>query len=63
MVMSVTEGEDEPLEYPRMFEASELMILNKVDLLPNVRAVRAHEVSRLDGGRRRHNLCLQSAVV
>jgi len=35
-VLSVTEGEDKPLKYPDMFHASDLMILNKVDLLPYV---------------------------
>ncbi len=33
-ILSVTEGEDKPLKYPDMFYASELMILNKTDLLP-----------------------------
>jgi hydrogenase nickel incorporation protein HypB len=33
-ILSVTEGEDKPLKYPNMFRASELMILNKIDLLP-----------------------------
>ena len=32
--LSVTEGEDKPLKYPDMFHAADLMILNKVDLLP-----------------------------
>ena len=36
MVASVTEGEDKPLKYPLMFRACELVILNKVDLLPHV---------------------------
>lgn len=35
-VLSVTEGEDKPLKYPDMFAAAQLMILNKVDLLPHV---------------------------
>lgn len=35
-ILSVTEGEDKPLKYPHMFRASELMIINKVDLLPHV---------------------------
>ena len=35
-VLSVTEGEDKPLKYPDMFAASDLMILNKIDLLPYV---------------------------
>ncbi len=33
-VFSVTEGEDKPLKYPHMFSASDLVLLNKVDLLP-----------------------------
>jgi hydrogenase nickel incorporation protein HypB len=36
MVSSVTEGADKPLKYPLMFRACELVILNKVDLLPYV---------------------------
>ena len=33
-ILSVTEGEDKPLKYPDMFAAADLMLLNKVDLLP-----------------------------
>ncbi|MCW2257532.1 hydrogenase nickel incorporation protein HypB [Providencia alcalifaciens] len=33
-VLSVTEGEDKPLKYPHMFAAADIMILNKIDLLP-----------------------------
>ncbi len=33
-VLSVTEGEDKPLKYPDMFHAADVMILNKIDLLP-----------------------------
>ncbi|HWR37245.1 MAG TPA: hydrogenase nickel incorporation protein HypB [Clostridia bacterium] len=36
VMLSVTEGEDKPLKYPSIFAKSELMILNKVDLLPYV---------------------------
>jgi hydrogenase nickel incorporation protein HypB len=36
VVLSVTEGEDKPLKYPSMFFKSELLILNKTDLLPYV---------------------------
>jgi hydrogenase nickel incorporation protein HypB len=36
VILSVTEGEDKPLKYPDMFHASDLMILNKIDLLPYV---------------------------
>ena len=34
VILSVTEGEDKPLKYPDMFYAADLMILNKIDLLP-----------------------------
>ncbi|PLX98893.1 MAG: hydrogenase accessory protein HypB [Desulfuromonas sp.] len=36
-VLSVTEGEDKPLKYPQMFQAAEIMIINKIDLLPHLR--------------------------
>src|SRR5918912_1850317 len=36
MVSSVTEGEDKPLKYPLMFRASELVLVNKPDLLPHL---------------------------
>ena len=36
MVSSVAEGEDKPLKYPLMFRACELVVLNKLDLLPHV---------------------------
>ena len=36
VILSVTEGEDKPLKYPHMFLAAELMIINKIDLLPHV---------------------------
>ena len=35
-ILSVTEGEDKPLKYPDMFAAAQLMILNKIDLLPHL---------------------------
>jgi hydrogenase nickel incorporation protein HypB len=36
MVSSVTEGEDKPLKYPLMFRASDLVLVNKIDLLPHL---------------------------
>lgn len=33
-VLSTTEGEDKPVKYPQMFRAAQLMIINKIDLLP-----------------------------
>src|ERR671928_791497 len=36
MVASVTEGEDKPLKYPLMFRTCELVVINKIDLLPHL---------------------------
>jgi hydrogenase nickel incorporation protein HypB len=36
MVSSVAEGEDKPLKYPLMFRTCELVVINKVDLLPHL---------------------------
>jgi hydrogenase nickel incorporation protein HypB len=36
MVCAVTEGEDKPLKYPLMFRSCELIVVNKVDLLPHL---------------------------
>lgn len=36
VVLSVAEGEDKPLKYPSIFFKSDLLILNKIDLLPHV---------------------------
>jgi hydrogenase nickel incorporation protein HypB len=36
MVFSITEGEDKPLKYPLMFRAVEVVLLNKMDLLPHL---------------------------
>jgi hydrogenase nickel incorporation protein HypB len=36
MVCSLTEGEDKPLKYPLMFRACELVVVNKIDLLPHL---------------------------
>jgi len=36
VVFSVTEGEDKPLKYPKMFRQARWAVLNKVDLLPYV---------------------------
>jgi hydrogenase nickel incorporation protein HypB len=37
VLFSVTEGEDKPLKYPRMFQQSRYAVLNKIDLLPYLR--------------------------
>ncbi|HJQ46686.1 MAG TPA: hydrogenase nickel incorporation protein HypB [Amycolatopsis sp.] len=36
VIMSVTEGADKPRKYPHMFASSDLVLLNKIDLLPYV---------------------------
>jgi hydrogenase nickel incorporation protein HypB len=36
MVHAITEGEEKPLKYPLMFRACELVLINKVDLLPHL---------------------------
>ena len=49
VVISVTEGTDKPLKYPYMFAAADLVVVNKMDLLPYVdfdlSACRAHVAS------------------
>jgi hydrogenase nickel incorporation protein HypB len=34
MVFSITEGEEKPLKYPVMFRSADLVVVNKIDLLP-----------------------------
>lgn len=36
VILSVTEGEDKPSKYPDMFAAADLLLINKIDLLPYV---------------------------
>lgn len=36
VMLSVAEGDDKPLKYPDMFHAADLMLINKIDLLPHV---------------------------
>ena len=36
VIASVTEGDDKPIKYPHIFRQSDVMILNKIDLLPYV---------------------------
>lgn len=37
VIVSVTEGEDKPVKYPHMFQAADVILMNKIDLLPHVR--------------------------
>ncbi len=36
VIFPITDGEDKPLKYPHMFRAAELVMFNKLDLLPNL---------------------------
>ena len=36
MVYAVTEGEEKPLKYPVMFRAGDVVVVNKIDLLPHL---------------------------
>src|SRR3954451_11638585 len=36
VIISVTEGDDKPLKYPHMFAAADVLVVNKMDLLPYV---------------------------
>jgi hydrogenase nickel incorporation protein HypB len=36
MISSVTEGEDKPLKYPVMFRSADVVVINKIDLLPHL---------------------------
>ncbi|WP_131739422.1 hydrogenase nickel incorporation protein HypB [Actinomadura roseirufa] len=36
VLMSVTEGADKPLKYPHMFRRADVVLINKIDLLPHV---------------------------
>lgn len=36
VVISVTEGEDKPVKYPDMFASADVVVVNKIDLLPHL---------------------------
>jgi len=36
VIVSTTEGDDKPLKYPPMFHSSDVAVINKIDLLPNL---------------------------
>ncbi|MDQ6849264.1 MAG: hydrogenase nickel incorporation protein HypB [Actinomycetota bacterium] len=36
MIFAVTEGEDKPLKYPVMFRSADVVLVNKIDLLPHL---------------------------
>ena len=49
VVCSATEGDDKPAKYPQMFAISQVMVVNKLDLLPyvdyDVQKVRRHALA------------------
>jgi hydrogenase nickel incorporation protein HypB len=49
MVSAVTEGEDKPLKYPLMFRTCELVVINKIDLLPHLDFDMERFLHNLDG--------------
>ncbi|MBI1209157.1 MAG: hydrogenase nickel incorporation protein HypB [Azospirillum sp.] len=49
VVLSVTEGEDKPLKYPEIFATADLLLINKIDLLPHL----TFDLGRLVGYARR----------
>ncbi|KAA0582427.1 hydrogenase nickel incorporation protein HypB [Azospirillum sp. B21] len=51
VVLSVTEGEDKPLKYPDMFVRADLLVVNKIDLLPHL----TFDVERMIGYAQRLN--------
>jgi hydrogenase nickel incorporation protein HypB len=59
VVISVTEGDDKPLKYPHMFAAADLVVVNKIDLLPYV----DFDLERLTRDARRVNQDLQVLAV
>jgi hydrogenase nickel incorporation protein HypB len=48
VLFSVTEGEDKPVKYPKMFQEARVLVLTKLDLLPHVpfKVERAIELAR-----------------
>ncbi|HEY2319469.1 MAG TPA: hydrogenase nickel incorporation protein HypB [Solirubrobacteraceae bacterium] len=48
MVSAVTEGVDKPLKYPLMYRACELVIVNKIDLLPHLEVTLDHLLYNID---------------
>jgi hydrogenase nickel incorporation protein HypB len=51
VVLSVAEGDDKPLKYPHMFRSADVLVVNKIDLLPHV----DFDVERCIEGARRAN--------
>ncbi|CAA9403655.1 MAG: [NiFe] hydrogenase nickel incorporation-associated protein HypB [uncultured Propionibacteriaceae bacterium] len=59
VIISVTEGDDKPLKYPHMFAAADLVVVNKIDLLPYV----DFDLARLTSDARKLNRDLEVLAV
>lgn len=51
MILSVAEGHDKPLKYPLMFSESDVLVINKIDLIPHT----DFEVDKLEDTVRKMN--------
>src|SRR5207245_8337934 len=49
VALSVTEGEDKPLKYPTIFHKADLVLVTKIDLLPQLPEI---SVERIEGNLR-----------
>jgi hydrogenase nickel incorporation protein HypB len=49
MVYAVTEGEEKPLKYPVMFRSADVVVVNKIDLLPHLDFDLDHFLANLEG--------------
>jgi len=61
MVFSVTEGEEKPLKYPVMFRAADVVVVNKIDLLPHLDFDLNEFLSNLSGVNRSAKVIMASA--
>jgi hydrogenase nickel incorporation protein HypB len=59
VVAAVTDGDDKPLKYPGIFAAADLVVVNKVDLMPHV----AFDLARFAANARRVNAGVEVLAV
>jgi hydrogenase nickel incorporation protein HypB len=61
MVYAVTEGEEKPLKYPVMFRAADVVVVNKIDLLPHLDFDMNEFLANLDSVNRSARVIMASA--